>query len=42
MESLGLVGFIFGMAAFGLAFRIDAKVIKLERRVEQLEKKVSA
>ena len=46
MEMLGVPAFVFGLAglsfaimAHGLASKIDAKVNKLVKRIEELEKK---
>ncbi len=46
MENLGVVAFVFGLAglsfaimALGFASKIDEKVNKLVKRIEELEKK---
>lgn len=39
MEMLGVVAFVFAMVAIGFASNIDAKVNKLVKRIEELEKK---
>ena len=39
MESLGLLGIVFA-GMFGMALRLEARVNKLRKRVEQLEKNV--
>ena len=39
MEMLGVPAFVFAMIAVGLASKIDAKVNKLVKRIEELEKK---
>ncbi len=37
MESMGIIGFVFGLAALSFTLQSQEKIKKLEQRLEQLE-----
>lgn len=37
MESMGIIGFVFGLAALSLVLKSEKKIKELEQRLEQLE-----